>query len=461
VKPGTPSGSDSAPGRSAPALRRLLKRHRFVLALRVIAIAATAAAAGGLAVGESWVLSVLGAGLVTVQGVALLRYTERTPREVLSFLEALRYDDLSVRVSGADRGPLFAAVAEGFAEVSEAFRRLRSEREEQSQVLQTVVRHVGVALLTFKSDGEVALFNTEAKRLLGVPGLRRVEHLARWSPPLAEALGRLRAGERALVRVEREDRVLDLAVYAAQFSLSGEPYTLVSLHDIRRELEEKEMEAWQQLTRVLTHEIANSVTPIASLAATAIERLAGGAEATSGDVREALTTIERRSRGLVRFVETYKSFTQVPQPSFALIRVDELFEGVRMLLATSLRGHGISLEVEVKPPELELMVDPELIEQVLLNLLLNAIEALAGRPGARVRLRSRLGDSGRPVIEVIDNGPGIEPEALEQVFVPFFTTKAKGGGIGLSLSRQILRLHGGALNVRSEPGVETAFTLRF
>jgi two-component system nitrogen regulation sensor histidine kinase NtrY len=451
-------------------IHRLLRRYRIQVLLRLAALAATVAAGvwllGAIAVPVAPVALV--ALLVVWQVWALLLYTERTPRELLRFLEAIRYDDLSLAVSARGRGPLFEAIADRFAEVTEAFRRLRSEREEQAQYLQTVVRHVGVALIAFRADGEVALLNTAAKRLLGVPRLRHIEGLGALSPRLAQMLPALQNGDRTLVRVERGDRTLDLAVHATHFRLAGEPHVLVSLQDIRRELEEKEMEAWQQLTRVLTHEIVNSVAPIASLAATANQLLhrddteiAGDGAPPLADAREALQTIERRSQGLIHFVESYRSLTKIPKPNFALFPVADLFGNVQTLLRTSLREKGVALDVQIVPETLELAADEELIEQVLINLLLNAMQALEEQADARITLRARIGDTGRAVIEVHDNGPGILPEVRERIFVPFFTTKQSGSGIGLSLSRQILRLHGGTLTVRSTPGVETVFVLRF
>lgn len=436
----------------------------------MLAIVATLAVAAALVAAQpsAWGVPAALVGLFAVyQTWALTRFTERVPRDLLRFLESIRYDDLSLAFRDRGRGPMFEAIAQGFAEVTEAFRQLRGEREEQAQYLQTVVRHVAVALVAFRAGGEVALFNPAAKRLLGLPRLRHVDGLRSLSPHLAEMLPRLRAGERALVRVERADRTLDLAVHATHFSLHGEPHTLVSLQDIRQELEEREMEAWQQLTRVLTHEIVNSVAPIASLAATANQLLHsdgaadGEAPQPLGDAREALQTIERRSQALIHFVESYKSLTRIPKPTFGLFPVAGLFASVRTLLRASAAEQGVTIEVDLQPESLELAADEELIEQVLINLLLNAMQALEGRPDGRIVLRGRIEESGRPVIEVIDNGPGIEPEARERIFVPFFTTKRTGSGIGLSLSRQILRLHGGALTARSQPGVETVFTLRF
>ena len=445
-------------------IARLLKRHRLQIVLRLVAIVATLALAAWLALrGPSgWVApAALVAFFALGQGWALVRYTERTARDLLRFFEALRYDDLSLHVSAQGRGRLFEAIADGFAEVTEAFRQLRTEREEQAQYLQTVVRHVGVALIAFRDDGDVALLNIAAKRLLGVPRLRSLAGLNAVSRHLAETLPQLRSGDQTLVRVERGDQTLDLAVRATQFRLAGEPHTLVSLQDIRSELEEKEMEAWQQLTRVLTHEIVNSVAPIASLAATANLLLHSEDDPTLDDAREALQTIERRSQGLIHFVESYRSLTKIPKPRFALFPVADLFGNVETLLRTSLRDQGVALTVEIEPPTLELAADEELIEQVLINLLLNAMQSLEGRADARVVLRARIGEAGRAVLEVGDNGPGILPEVRDRIFVPFFTTKPTGSGIGLSLSRQILRLHGGTLTVRSTPGVETVFALRF
>jgi len=451
-------------------IQRLLRRYRIQILYRLVALAATVVA--GVWLYGAIAAPVAPVALLVLLGVwqvwALIRYTERTPRELLRFLEAIRYDDLSLAVSAQGRGPLFEAIADRFAEVTEAFRRLRTEREEQAQYLQTVVRHVGIALIAFRSDGEVALLNTAAKRLLGVPRLRNIDGLGALSPRLAQMLPTLQNGDRTLVRVERGDRTLDLAVDATHFRLAGEPHVLVSLQDIRSELEEKEMEAWQQLTRVLTHEIVNSVAPIASLAATANQLLHRDDTEVSGDgappladAREALQTIERRSQGLIHFVESYRSLTKIPKPTFKLFPVADLFGNVQTLLRTSLREKGVALDVQIVPETLELAADEELIEQVLINLLLNAMQALEGQADARITLRARIGDAGRAVIEVHDNGPGILPEVRERIFVPFFTTKQSGSGIGLSLSRQILRLHGGTLTVRSEPGVETVFVLRF
>jgi signal transduction histidine kinase len=320
----------------------------------------------------------------------------------------------------------------------------------------------------------VELMNTAARRLLRTGPIRNIEALERVSEPLVGALRDLDSGEQSMVRVAEEDRTLQLAVHVSRFRLRNEAHALASIQDLRNELEEKEMEAWQQLTRVLTHEIMNSVAPISSLASTAHRLLSEAPASPNGtppqelseiaeDAREAVQTIERRSKGLISFVDSYRSFTKIPNPSFKVLEVQELFDDVRRLLRVQIEEHALDLRINVAPEDLQVSADPELIEQVLINLVLNAMQAVEDEPEPRIELRARIDRRSRPVLQVIDNGPGIPPDVQEKIFVPFFTTKEDGSGIGLSLSRQIMRLHGGALTVRSDPDAdaETMFTLRF
>jgi two-component system, NtrC family, nitrogen regulation sensor histidine kinase NtrY len=452
-------------------IRRRLLDYRLQLGFRAVVIAAAVgfAVVLGFTGGAAAWIGVIALGLFALIRVfALVRFAERPLREIVRFVEGIRYDDFTVHIGKRNSGPLLGALAEGFTEVGDTLRRLRSEREEQARFLDLVIRHVPVALLAYDEAGNVTIFNPAARRLLDVPRLRMMEQLRGVSPVLEQTLRRVSSGEQALVRLDRKGRKLDLAVHATRFRLGTESTTLVSLQDIRQELEEKELEAWQQLTRVLTHEIVNSVAPIASLAAIARERAAaveaGGGSASSAEafsaVREAIETIERRSDGLVRFVDAYRSMSRLPQPRIESVPVSDLFAGTQLLLGAKLREKGVGLETSIRPPNLEVNVDPELVEQVLINLVLNAIEALDGRPDPRVQLESLLDGMGRPMLRVIDNGPGIDPDVQERIFVPFFTTKRTGSGIGLSLARQIARLHGGSLTVQSDPGKETVFTIR-
>jgi signal transduction histidine kinase len=410
---------------------------------------------------------VIVASIILYQIYSLIHYVEKTNRDLTRFLEAIKHTDFSQTFSNTGLGTSFESLKRAFNEVIEEFRRARAEKEEHFRYLQTVVQHVGIGLIAFGQDGEVGLINTAAKHLLHVTHLKNIKMLETLSKPLVAALLQLESGGKALIKIDDKNELLQLAIYATEFKLREQIFTLVSIQNIQSELEEKEMEAWQNLIRVLTHEIMNSVTPIASLASTVNDLLSApklngeiGAEAI-GDMRGAVQTIQKRSEGLLHFVDAYRSLTRIPRPNFKIFRIAELFDSVEQLLRASFKEKTAVIKTRVEPESLELTADPEMIEQVLINLLLNAIQALNGNPDARIELTARMDERGRIIIQVADNGPGIIPDVLEKIFIPFFTTKPEGSGIGLSLSRQIMRLHRGTITARSEPNVETVFTLRF
>jgi len=408
---------------------------------------------------------------ILYQIYALIYYVEKTNRDLARFFQSIRYEDFSQTFKVEGYGSSFDSLKAVFSEVMNAFRKTRAEKEEHFRYLQTVVQHIGIGLIAFQPDGEVELINTAAKRLLNVASLKNIKSLESMSKPLVDALLRLRSRESALVKVEDENELLHLALYATEFKLRAQEFSLVSIQNIHSELEEKEMEAWQKLIRVLTHEIMNSITPIASLTSTIsnLIREAYGKKVEPKkldsevlqDIQQAMQTIQKRSQGLLHFVDAYRNLTLIPKPNFQIFPVRELFDRVRKLMQVNIEKNSIRFKVNVDPETLELTADPELVEQVLINLMLNAFQAVEGRKDAQIELKAFLDGRGRIVIQVLDNGPGIPKENIEKIFVPFFSTKEEGSGIGLSLSRQILRLHNAYLGVHSEPNVQTTFTLRF
>ena len=443
-------------------LPRFWRRYRLRVLARLAVVvgaavgAAVVASTGVLGPAASGVGSAVLVGVSVWATVGLIRRVEKPARDLRRFLEGVRYDDMSGHFPATNGDPLLDGLAEAFESVGKAFRKVRAEREEQAGYLEAVVRHVGVALVAFRADGTVTLFNLAAGRTLGVPRPRSMDTLGQRAPEAASALKALPTGERTLVRLDQSNGPQELVAYATRFTVAGETHTLVSLQDIRQELEARELEAWQQLTRVLTHEITNSVAPIASLAGTARSLHASGTR--DEDVQEALGTIERRSRGLVSFVDSYRTLAKLPAPSARVIQAAELLGDIALLARA--KSPDVTVDVEIDPESLELVADPDLIEQALVNLALNAVEAIDGRPGGRVTLRAFAGSTGRAVVEVTDNGPGVLPEVAARVFMPFFSTKPGGSGIGLALSHRIARLHGGTLTVASVPDVETTFSLR-
>jgi two-component system nitrogen regulation sensor histidine kinase NtrY len=401
---------------------------------------------------------------------SLFRYVEKTNQDLARFFQAVRYSDFSRSFARRGMGSGFDELHAALAEVIMEFQKARAAKEEQSRYLQTVVQHVGIGLIAYQPDGKVELINNAARRLLGIPHIKNIQTLSNVSSELVEKLPQLHAGEKVLVKLQDNGEIQQLSVYATEFKLKDRRVTLVSLQNIQSELEEKEMEAWQKLIRVLTHEIMNSITPIASLASTvnkmlesadAAELQLSASSETIDDVRSAVSTIQRRSEGLLRFIESYRSLSRLPKPKFQIFEISTLVERVKHLMLPQLQEKAIQFEIKITPPHLELTADPELIEQVLINLILNAKRALADALEPKIEITAFLNEKGRIIIQVSDNGIGVPEELQETIFIPFFTTDKKGSGVGLSICRQIMRLHRGTISVSSPSPGNTVFTLRF
>jgi nitrogen fixation/metabolism regulation signal transduction histidine kinase len=322
----------------------------------------------------------------------------------------------------------------------------------------------------FKENGEIEIFNSAARKLLKIKRVERISDLSVVSETLVHVFEKLKTGGRELARLKVGEEFLQLSIYAIELTLRGENVKLISIQNIQSELEEKEMEAWQNLVRVLTHEIMNSVTPISSLAGIVEEELAPFISHENKDqlsheqltdIHLSLQTISKRSDGLIHFVKEFRSLTSIPKPKPTQLHIRSLLEELTMLHKRELADNDVNLAISVYPDDLTITADKSMIEQVLINLLRNAIQAFEDQDDKTIEIKSSVNEKSRPVISVKDNGPGIDPEALEKIFIPFFTTKKAGSGIGLSLSRQIMRQHKGTLSVNSTVGVGTEFFMRF
>lgn len=409
--------------------------------------------------------------LILAQLYSLMHYVQKTNREIARFFESIKYSDFSQTFRSTVKGSSFEELSSAFSDVIDEFRKARSEKEEHYRYLQIVVQHVGIGLMAYTQDGKVELVNTAAKRLLKLNGISNISELDAVSPLLAGTLRGIKAGDKVLVKIAGDNELSQLSIYAAEFKMREKHYTLVSLTNIQSELEEREMEAWQNLIRVLTHEIMNSVTPIVSLSSTASSLLVDSVgEGRSGpevdgerlrDVKGALDTIAKRSEGLLHFVDDYRNLTRIPIPNFQIIKVRDLFERIQKLFADRFQIRKIEFAYSVDPLDLELTADPDLIEQVLINLILNSLSALTATTAPTIRLSGKIDSRGAVLVQVMDNGHGIAEDLQEKIFIPFFTTRKEGSGIGLSLSRQIMRAHRGSITVRSDPQRETVFTLKF
>jgi two-component system, NtrC family, nitrogen regulation sensor histidine kinase NtrY len=416
--------------------------------------------------GEHWQVTPLVAGLLAVLLVAeLIWYVERTQRELASFLSSIAHQDYSVPVSELHKGRVFANLEDAYRILSAQFTRLSLQKAANHQYLEAAIEHVGIALISLDEAGNVVMSNEPARRLFGLPHVPSVNTLARFDPRLPALIAGLGNGDRDLLRVQRGDDTLQLVLYATTFTLLDRHYKLVSFQNIRDELDRREIESWQKLIRVLTHEIMNSVTPIISLSKLIQETLAAhGAHAPMltlderSDLLRSANAVHSRSSGLLDFVRAYRSFASVPVPSIADGEVGPLLERVRTLMADTLAAQHVLMEIRCEAG-LVLHADPLQIEQVLINLTRNAIEALADTPDPRIMLRASGNQQHRVLVQVADNGPGIEPAHLDNIFVPFFTTRRGGSGVGLSISRQLVQANRGFISVKAGDAGGSVFTL--
>ena len=449
-----------------------LSRYAFSLGIvwRVSALFATLVALSWVfSHGQWYVTTVLLAAAALAQGILLVHFAATTNREVARFLDAVAYDDAARTFTGFPRDGGFAELGAAMGRLMERLRLARGQREEDARYLQAVVSHVPVALISLDQDGRVHLLNVAARRLFG----RRVESmsdLAGFGTSFVQALALLEPAQTRLVAMERGAQTFHLKVSATKMIRGGTVARLVSLANIGTELNAQELAAWQAVIRVLAHEIMNSLTPVSSLTETAREMVCQAHEslspddplsATLADARTALETVSRRSEGLLHFVDTYRHISRRLVARIEPLRLRRVFARIERLLAGELAVRGIALSVNVEPESIELAADAELLDQALINLLRNAMEALAGTAGALIALRAFRDLDNRVVVSVSDNGPGIAPDLRDTVFVPFFTTKRDGTGIGLTLTRQIAAVHGASLELCDTEGGGATFLMRF
>lgn len=433
-----------------------MNRFSINISLRVILLAITLTAAIWLFMHGMQPLAFLLLPLILLQLYGIYYYLNRINRKLTLFLESIRYEDFSIRFSADNKlGKSFSMLNHQFNEVLEAFRQTRAEKEANLKYIDTIVQHISIGVLSFDTEGKIELINPAAFRLMGIYRLRNIHELKTVHPGLAELLMELSSGNKTLYATRQEQQ---LSIHAATVRLQGRLVKLISIQNIHSELQKKELEAWQNLTKILRHEIMNSVTPIVSLIGTMQEivdlDIAPSAQHQEGisDLREALQTVESRSKGIMNFVNAYRDYTTLPQPQFTSVDVKTLVTSVGSLFQADMKQAGIQFTLEVDAEIMEIHADVSQLQMVLINLVKNAMDALEQTPQATISMKLYINNIQQICIEITDNGPGIDRDAMNKIFIPFFTTKKKGSGIGLSLSQQIIQMHGGQLKVMS-PGI--------
>lgn len=441
--------------------KRVLGRFAFSVVLRTLALAASISALVGVLFFRPSSVAAPGLTLVLIVGqlVSLVRYVARTNRELVRFFEALRGDDFTQNFTRPGEGSEFDALGGALDEVVTSFRKSRAVQEQEIRFSRALLDQAPVPLLTVEGEQVELLNNASRKLLLGRP-VRRLADLEPLGRELQEAIVHTPLGRRRVVSLHLDGARSQAALSVSEIVMEGRRRRLVSLQSIDGELEHQEVEAWQKLVRVLTHELGNSITPVASLTKTALSLAEEGSSPKAHkEIAEALRAIERRAAGLVAFVRTYRELKSSPKPHPERYAIAPQLEALSRLMAAEW-GEEVQLEVSVDPARLEAFADPGLMDQVLVNLLRNAGDAAReGTEAPRVRVEAFLDRRGRVSYEVSDNGPGIPPDRADRIFIPFFSTKDGGSGVGLPLSRQIMVAHGGSVRLVHRDGPGTTFRL--
>ena len=395
---------------------------------------------------QLWFSTVICIILLITFGIHLYRMQFKQIILLRRLTDGLRYNDMMQTFHPPFKNKIMNEWAKELSESLKDFRGRLLAEEIKHQYYENLLNKVDTAVLVTDKAGHIEWMNQAA-----------VTHLGQISQLPESLLKASATSDTPVIRIEQNNTVLEMAVSCTTFATQGREQQLISLKNIHSVLERNEMEAWQKLIRVLTHEIMNSITPIISLSETLSER---GIPSQPGEkeysvMLQAMQTIHRRSKGLLEFVENYRRLTRIPTPIRTQISVAELFTDLKKLFPEE------EFQFEAPSPELKLNADRTQIEQVLINLLKNAREACNRKLDKNIQVKVKKLSAGNTALTISDNGEGILPDVLDKIFVPFFTTKTSGSGIGLSLCKQIMTLHEGSINVKSEVGKGSSFILTF
>lgn len=405
--------------------------------------------------------------LIVYQLIDLIRIQRKAQEELTQFVEAIHYRDFSRYFNVKDAPVEVQSLREGFNEINDTFKVISKEKETQYHYLTKILELIDTGIMSYEMEsGEVVWMNEALKKMLQLPYLKTIHSLARRDEEMYKEITGLQPGENRVTTAHLQKQTFKLLLSATAFQIDGQKFKLIAFQNVNEALDETESKAWQKLLSVMTHEIMNSVAPISSLAETLRNRLHGTASrlddsSTFEDLEIGIDTIKRRSEGLLKFAETYRNLNKITTLNLQKVYIRELFANLHQLMQPTFEQKNIELEILLREPELSLQADASLLEQVLINLVVNSIDAVKERSNARIVLTAEQTANKKVVLKVADNGSGMPEELLDKIFIPFFSTKKNGSGIGLSLCKQIILLHRGNIQVQSIEGQGTAFLMQF
>jgi len=457
----------------------IFKKFSVIISCKTVLLMATLFALGYFIATPGYhATTLITAVLLISQCLLLYRFVIKTNTELTRFLEAARHADFSQHFSYTNLGAGFDELGQTFTNILKKLQEDRIKQAEELCHLKAIIEHAPVPLISLHSQGKVTLWNNSARRLFGSNSVHLANDLPQFGEEFAQQVHALPANERRLVSFSADDMEQQLTISATQITIAGKQEKLISMQNIKNELDGMQLQAWQDLVSVLTHEIMNSITPVASLAKTAVVLLDDvsdnicninelkQAQLTElrtdlADVNDAVQTVARRSDGLMEFIGSYRRLTNLPVLNKKAINVADLFKQVTNIATQHWQQHNIQLQLEVSPTTLSVTIDIHMVEQILINLLQNAEHALEQVAAPIVRLHAYLNKRGHVVIDIADNGDGVADEIAKNIFVPFFTTKRNGSGVGLALARQVMLAHHGMIKLEQSPTGGALFRLTF
>ena len=446
----------------------MFRRYEWRLVIRLLLLFLVIFAATWLLLKEYYLYAAFLTPLLAYQFYDLFLLLKKAQDEVKDFAESVHYRDFS-RFFNVKKAPAeLQVLREGFNEINSTFKVISREKETQYVYLQKILELVETGILSYNiKSGEITWMNESFKKMMSIPYLKTIHSLAKRDEQLYQEVIAIKTGESKLTKASSDKAQFKVLLSATAFQTGDEVFKLIAFQNVDEALDETEAEAWRKLLSVMTHEIMNSVAPISSLADTLKNRLHQGmsqlkeSDSSLDDLAIGIETIKRRSEGLLKFAETYRNLNKITTLNSKKILVRDLFENLNQLMLPTLEQKNIELDIILKDPAITLDADINLLEQVLINLLVNAIEAVKEKPSAQILLSAYHTPAGKTVIKVADNGSGMSEEIMDKIFIPFFSTRKTGSGIGLSLCKQIMLLHKGNIHVQSKEGEGSSFLLTF
>lgn len=448
--------------------RSMFKSYQWRIIIHVLLLFAMLSAASFLLIKGWFAYLLLLLPIIIYQVVEFYRFQRKAHDELNQFVESAHYRDFS-RYFDVKHAPVeIQPLRQGFNDINTTFKAISKEKETQYQYLQKILELVDTGILSYSEEtGEIVWMNEALKRMLQLPYLKTIHSLERRDEELYKEILSVKPGEGRIATAHPERTSFKILLSATAFQTDGKIYKLIAFQNVNEALDETESKAWQKLLSVLTHEIMNSVAPISSLAETLKHRLQQSVSLLNNesgsvdDLELGIETIKRRSESLLKFAETYRSLNKITTLNLTRVYVRDIFENLLQLMLPTLEQKNIDVETILKDPDLMIECDTSLLEQVMINLLVNAIDAVKEKPEPTIILSGYVAGNRKTIIKITDNGNGMSPEVTDKIFIPFFSTKKTGSGIGLSLCKQIMMLHKGNIQVQSEEGIGTAFLLQF